>query len=147
MMTAAHRRRRCLYLTEMPTDVATLKCAKRIKSVSSVSRPSVYEWLERELQALLLHNDVNLLVQHVMGSLDRNLIARSNTDQSLDAVDSVVFNLVMEAVESVLVQLNRPQGIKWARILAAEFVYFVACGLTVIAYDEALSIQETALIE
>jgi hypothetical protein len=142
-MTAAHRRRRCLYLTELPKDVS-LKCAKRIKSVSSVFRPSVYEWLTRELQAVLQHNDVNLLVQHVMGSLERNLNARCNTDQSRETVDSIVFNLVMEAVESVLVQLNRRHGAKWARILAAEFV---ACGLTVAAYDEALSIQETALIE
>lgn len=143
-LTAAHRRRRCLYLTadtSNSTDTASTQECPPIKSMSLVFRPSVYKWLERELQALLCHEDVNLLVQHVMGSLERSrLLAGRPLHQVSAETGSKICDLVQQVVEPVFVQLNRQSD--WSRRLAIEFVNFVASGLTVDAYDEAKEQQE-----
>jgi hypothetical protein len=78
-------------------------------------------WLERELQAVLVERDVEILVQHVLGFLK----------SVMKGMTSIPGAEVIGAVQSAV----EPYVPQYASIVAEEFLEFIASGLTVAAYD------------
>jgi hypothetical protein len=62
-LTAGHRRRRSVYFT--PPGEGEL----RIPTLGQAKRRDVERWVHREVQALTLAEDVDLISQHIIGVL------------------------------------------------------------------------------
>lgn len=79
------------------------------------------EWIRRELQAVLVEKDVEILVQHVLGILKGAMKGKKR----------VPGLTVAAAIESAL----EPYVPQHANALGNEFLEYISSGLTLAAYD------------
>ena len=86
------------------------------------------EWLKRELQAILLQHDVDLIAQCVMGLLRRGMSTNAQKNKTMEVEGAV--EVVEQGVASYL---SSHSG-----LLAKYFVEFIASGLNVAAHDAAV---------
>jgi len=133
-MTPAHRRRRGKY--SEPGSSVEREASSSGMSIqdTQLNRPAVLPWLRRELQALLLQEDVEVIAHHIIGTLKSLLIpassrnVRSSTGRRTVDCESAK----VAAAEAALPYL--PDN---SQRLAQEFVNFVISGLNVAGHDAA----------
>jgi hypothetical protein len=104
----------------------------RIITSLRLAQPAVCAWLQRELQAVLLQEDVGLLVQHCLGTL------RYVAEGPRSKIKGRSFGLLMEEASKAISGCLMPYMSvpAHASILAAEMVDFLVSGLNIAAYDE-----------
>mmetsp|Transcript_21591 Transcript_21591/g.60002 ORF Transcript_21591/g.60002 Transcript_21591/m.60002 type:complete len:336 (-) Transcript_21591:176-1183(-) len=143
-LTTAQRRRRGLYFcpSSRPPIAAErqLTAAAGTRLASSALRGQVELWLRRELQALLLQEDVSLVLLHAMGSVEfPESTLRSTGAGRLTAIQkrARVAPLDMSWLTD-FAETCRPFVGGHAEILAEQLGAFYRSGLTVAAYDRSL---------
>ncbi|BDA49350.1 hypothetical protein COCOBI_13-4620 [Coccomyxa sp. Obi] len=148
----AQRRRRSLYFQETAAEPCDDQGMASIGSVSGkardgievtqlrpslVERPAVSAWLRRELQALLMEEDVDLVAQHVLGTV-RTLSSPASS------------NLKGGRPTAQKVSLSRAQWVEAVAAAAEPYIFgnaahfagqlwaFIASGMSVAAHDAAV---------
>ena len=119
-LTAGHRRRRSVYLSplsrgEREKKEENLRWTEIPRHL--LSREPVKDFVERELQSVLLIKDVEVLVQNIIGCLHR----------LKDTHKSSVKDAIQEAIRSYS---------RDCEVIAHEILIFIAANLSVQAYDE-----------
>lgn len=97
-------------------------------TLTQLQRPTTATWLQRELQALLLEEDVDLIVQHVLGTLVHAMGAPKRLEGREAAVVAAA-----AAAPYLPGQSSR---------FGQEFAGFLASGLNVAAYDDLVARDE-----
>jgi Ring finger domain len=149
-LSAAQRRRRSLYgrvrsSTEAPAQLPLPPQPPRpVCAPRRPEHPVTLAWVERELQALLLDDDVTLLVQHVSGVL-RSLAARQRDAPRVAppaaacAADptSAVYGSFSAFCDAVAGALRGFMHMTEATQFAAELWGWLHSGLSITAHDLA----------
>lgn len=132
-LTPAHRRRRSVYLNPFIADKGPT--ASRYVGHAMLDRPSVVQWLSRELQAILLQDDVDLIAQHILGSIkhavDAHGLRKSGQRPGQARLD---YHLAVDAVVAVA----SPYLPQHAAQLGQELMKYVVSGLNIDAYDSVV---------
>jgi hypothetical protein len=135
-LTSEQRRRRSLYSTHYNDD-SLAEETKRLQgsfiNQASLGRPAVAQWLTRELQALLLQEDVELLVQHILGNLKHIIEALSVENTRLKKPGSG--RVAGERAVDIVAVAMAPYLPEHAKKLGHEFIGFVVSGLNIDAHD------------
>ncbi|GAA0187295.1 hypothetical protein LIER_34583 [Lithospermum erythrorhizon] len=98
----------------------------------------LHDWLRRELQALTLEEDVEVIVHHIVGSID---IFRNRQKHSVGAVD------VKEQFISLISEAARPFIAGRTERFVNELELFLASGLTIDAFDKVYMQQLSCVPE
>lgn len=137
-LTAQQRRRRALYMTpQQPADTddeqAQAAATGRRVQPRAPSSPQTSEWVTRELQALLLEDDVDVIAQHVVGVL-QGLANRQKQSRCKGPGTSPVYGPqpaflagIVQAVQSFLDE--------HAASFARQLWCFLESGLSISAHD------------
>ena len=143
VLTPEHRRRRSLYIEQQrqlqqeELGISAKRDDQLLKlvTVSQLTRPAVSQFLHRELQSLLIGEDVGLVVYHVVGTLKHALESVQRKDQSSNKrglASASAIEVVAVAAQPYLHQIGH------ARQLGVELIAFTVSGLNVEAYDAVI---------
>ncbi|CAL8464231.1 g3766 [Coccomyxa elongata] len=151
LLSPAQRRRRSLYFPEAAAEPANDQGVVSVGNVSGkacdgievsqlrpslVERPAVSAWLRREVQALLMEEDVELVAQHVLGTV-RSLSSPAATNlRGRPTVQKVSLSRA-EWVEAVAAAA-KPYIFGNAAQFAGHLWAFIASGMSVAAHDAAV---------
>ncbi|KAI3440428.1 RING-type domain-containing protein [Psidium guajava] len=128
--TEAHRYRlRCYYVE--PGILGDAFDVKRFWKIQKYpqSNPWLYSWLKREIQALLQEEDVDVVVHHMLGTIESSL--RSDDQRKLKAPEQRQMELKM-----LLRDAARPFLTGRTDRFVDETELFLASGLNLGAYDD-----------
>ncbi|KAK9800310.1 hypothetical protein WJX73_010938 [Symbiochloris irregularis] len=125
-LSAKQRRRRSVYYALQPVSTSRSFPGKSSTLTALLKRTSVKPWLARELQALLLQEDVDLISQHILGSM----LAFASTKPSQTAQ--------AQGLVSVAGDAARPFLQEHTEQFALETAHFVLSGMSVERHDEAV---------
>ncbi|KAH7615883.1 putative E3 ubiquitin-protein ligase Topors [Nannochloris sp. 'desiccata'] len=102
-------------------------------TLKALSRPAVAQWLIRELQALLLQEDVDLLAHHIVGNLKHGIEASVLEKKRLKKLrpGRLEGDKAVEVVAAAMV----PYFPEYGKKLGQEFVEFIISGLNIDAHD------------
>jgi hypothetical protein len=119
-------RRRSLYLDSSSIEVEDAeKQTRNSIPLCNLEKPAFKLWLVRELQSILLIEDVQLIVEHLLGCL------LQQTGGIKKSCTQVAAAHVMESIES---SVSLYTG-KHTKRLALEALKFIQANLTLEAYD------------
>eukprot|EP00884_Botryococcus_braunii_P008571 jgi/Botrbrau1/17715/Bobra.0166s0137.1 len=125
-LTAAQRRRRSVYFTSLsPTP-------EGLPGPHSLPR-DLQRWVQRELQALTLEQDVDLIAQHVLGVLRHELAPANLRDKAKSRMESACNSTTQ--VAAAVASAAEPYVFEHAALFAAEVLRFACAGLSLEAYD------------
>ncbi|KAK9811556.1 hypothetical protein WJX72_005822 [[Myrmecia] bisecta] len=171
-LSFTQRLRRSVYFTAAATDQQPLTGQQlaRLRDPSRLHKPELQKWVQRELQALLLEADVDLVVQHVLGTMQalaapqpnhrkaakRTAIMRPNPKLALPATAGTtspntaavsapqpVHPDHQQAWLAAIATAARPYLFGHAQRFASELVRFVALDVTVSTIDLLVFGEET----
>ena len=131
VLTPAQRRRRSLYFGDHLPEVDPSMAV----TAPLLDRPVVAVWLQRELQSLLLQQDVKLVLQHVMGCLKQAMKPLAQRQRASQASGPAREAVSAATAQSVVDGAAAPYLGEFHVQFAAEFVEFVVSGLNVEAHD------------
>eukprot|EP00878_Enallax_costatus_P008540 GHUV01008928.1.p1 GENE.GHUV01008928.1~~GHUV01008928.1.p1 ORF type:complete len:296 (+),score=56.73 GHUV01008928.1:130-888(+) len=138
-LTADQNRRRALYLTRLTKggDMQQQQQASKRSAPRLPTHQQTSAFITRDLQAILLENDVDLIVQHVLGVL-RALAAKKPDPSSNCPGSSPVYGAHSTFVQAVAQAISSflPEQLL-AESFADELWAFLHSGLTVAGYDRA----------
>ena len=99
---------------------------------AQLDRPLVSQWLQRELQAILLQDDVVIIAQHILGSLNHVISDQISRNSGQRVVQA---RLEFPRAVEVAVAAASPYLPDYATKLGQELIKFVISGLNIDAYD------------
>jgi hypothetical protein len=102
-------------------------------TLTALDRPAVAQWLQRELQALLLQEDVNLLSQHILGNLKHGIEASFLENKRLKGPG--IGRLEGEKAVEIIAAAMAAYLPEHSKRLGQELVGFVLSGLNIDAHD------------
>lgn len=155
-LTSEQRRRRSIYLApynqvedeqktaaEEEISLERRNIQGSFMTLAALCRPAVALWLNRELQALLLQEDVDLLAQHILGNLKHGIEASAAESKRLKK--SGPGRLPGEKAVEILTAAMLPYLPEYAKRLGQECVGFIISGLNIDAHDAVVfRIKEAA---
>ncbi|KAF6256032.1 hypothetical protein COO60DRAFT_152412 [Scenedesmus sp. NREL 46B-D3] len=145
-LTAQQRRRRALYITQQQASSCDgqeqVAQPSRRGQPRAPNSPQITEWVTRELQALLLEDDVDVIVQHVLGVL-QGLVNRQKQSRWKGLNTSPVYGPQTAFVDSIMQAI---QGFldEHAAAFAGQLWSFLQSGLSITAHDALLFGPEDA---
>lgn len=138
-LSPVQMRRRSLYLDSLTMEVegAEKQTANSIP-ICNLERPAFKLWLVRELQSILLIEDVQLIAEHLISTLLQQIGAtkKSGTQVSAPVVQRYIVLGLIESSAS-------PYTGKHSKRLAQEALKFIKANLTLEAYDLSQEISAT----
>lgn len=127
-LSEAHKYRSQCYYTETGT-LSDRFDVQRYWKLRKYLQPNrwIHDWLRRELQVLTTEEDVEVIVHHIVGSLD---LFRNRQKHSVASAN------VKEDFKSLISEAARPFIASRAERFVNELELFLASGLTIDAYDK-----------
>jgi hypothetical protein len=157
-LTSEQRRRRSIYLAPYNQAEEEHESAlgeentwdrqnshRSFLTSAALCRPAVAHWLRRELQALLLQEDVDLLAQHILGNLKHGIEASAAENKRLKKPGPG--RLKGEEAVEILTSTMLPYLPEYAKRLGQEFLGFLISGLNIDAHDAVVFRIEEAAAE
>ena len=145
-LNAEQRRRRSLYSISLNPESSEAVIAdqsfpadfqegnkNKFITLGKLNRPAVAQWLQRELQALLLQEDVDILCQHIIGNLKHGIEVSSQENKRLKRPGRGF--LKCDAAVEIVAEAMAPYMQEHAKRLGQEFIGFILSGLNVDAHD------------
>lgn len=139
-LNAEQRRRRSLYSISLNSESSEdLKRdfqegnKNKFITLGKLNRSAVAQWLQRELQALLLQEDVDILCLHIIGNLKHGIEFSSQENKRLKGPGRGL--LKWDAAVEIVAEAMAPYVQKHAKRLGQECIGFILSGLNVDAHD------------
>jgi hypothetical protein len=135
-MTAAHRRRRCIYINTNTTnndciDANAIQISKMTEA--RINREDVLPWLTRELQAIILQTDVSIIAAHILGSLKHAMKMMINNDSSSRS------DRYRDVLQYMYTAAEPYIGRRCCSTFVHEFMKFVQSGSSMLMYNDTCS--------